>query len=71
LTGLSLDRLIATLIANPPDLLLEQEVIHSDLQTLQYDLGDMHKPTPHIEEDIGFQKWLIVKQFLEILLSGN
>jgi hypothetical protein len=67
LTGLSSDRLIATLIANPPNLLLVQEVIYSDVQTLHYDLGDMHKPTPQIEEDIGFQRRLIVKQFLKNL----
>jgi hypothetical protein len=66
---LSSDRLVATLIANPPDLLLEEEVIHSDLETLHYDLGDMYKPTPEMEEDIGFQKEIIVKQFLKILLS--
>jgi hypothetical protein len=61
LTGFCSDRLIATLIANPPYLLLEQEVIHSDLQTLYYDLGDIHKPTSQIEEDIEFQIGLIIK----------
>jgi hypothetical protein len=50
LTGLSSYRLIATLIANPPDLLLEQEVIHSDVQTLHYDLGDIDKPTPRLKK---------------------
>jgi hypothetical protein len=54
LTGLSSDGLIATLIANPLDLLFEQEVIHSDLKTLHYDMSDMHQPTPQTEEDIEF-----------------
>jgi hypothetical protein len=54
LTGLNSNRLIATLIANPPYLLLEQEVIHNDLKILHYDVDDMHKPTPHIKEDIKF-----------------
>jgi hypothetical protein len=61
LTVLSSNRLIATLIANPPDLLLEQEMIHSDVKTMHYDLDDMHKPTSRIEEYIEFQRWLIIK----------
>jgi hypothetical protein len=39
-------RLIATTIVNPPELNFGQEVFYRDPQTLQYDLGGMHKLTP-------------------------
>jgi hypothetical protein len=61
LTELWSDRLLATLVANPPKLHFGQEVLHCDLQRLDYDLGDMHTPTPKIKEDIEFQSGLIVK----------
>jgi hypothetical protein len=37
-----------TIIANPPDVNLRQEVIYGDLQSLHYDLVDMHKLNPKI-----------------------
>jgi hypothetical protein len=43
-------RLIATLIANPPKLHFGQEVLHGDLQWLDYYLVDMHKISPKIQE---------------------
>jgi hypothetical protein len=36
------DRLIEILIANPSKLHFGQEVLHGNLQRLDYDLGDMH-----------------------------
>jgi hypothetical protein len=36
-------------------------VLHSDLQRLYYDLGDMHILTLKIKEDIEFQKGINVK----------
>jgi hypothetical protein len=47
--------LIATTIANPPELNFGQEVRHGDLKSLHYDLIDMHKPTPKIQEVMEFQ----------------
>jgi hypothetical protein len=43
-------RLIATTIANPPELDFGQEVLHGDLQRLHYDLVDLHKLTPNLQE---------------------
>jgi hypothetical protein len=57
--------LIEILIANQLKLHIGQEVLHGDLQILDYDLGDMHTPYPNIEEDMEFTKVLIVKQKLE------
>jgi hypothetical protein len=37
-------------------------VLHGALQTLHYDLIDMHKLTPKIQEVIAFTMWLIDKQ---------
>jgi hypothetical protein len=46
-------------------------VLHSALQTLLYDLIDMHKLTPKIQEVIAFTMWLTDKQiFLLSLESG-
>jgi hypothetical protein len=59
------DRLIEILIANPSKLDFGQEVLHCDIQGLDYDLGDMHTLTLMIKEDIEFQIGLIVKQKLE------
>jgi hypothetical protein len=50
------DSLIEILIANPSKLLFGQEVLHGDLQGLDYDLGDRYPLTPKIKEDIEFQK---------------
>jgi hypothetical protein len=54
-------RLIEILIANPSRLLFGPEVLHSDPQRLYYGLGDMHTLTLKIEEDIEFQRGIIVK----------
>jgi hypothetical protein len=59
------DRLIEILIANPSKLHFGREVIHCDLQGLDYELGDMNTPYPNIEEDMEFTTVLIVKQKLE------
>jgi hypothetical protein len=48
------DRLLAHLIANPSKLKYGQEIIHGDLQRLDYDLGDLHTPYPNIEEYMEF-----------------
>ncbi len=55
------DRLIEILIANPSKLHFGQEVLHGDLQRLDYDLGDMHTLTLKIKEDIEFQRGINVK----------
>jgi hypothetical protein len=55
------DRLIEILITNPSKIHFGQEVLHCDLQGLDYNLGDMHTLTPHIKEDIEFQRGINVK----------
>jgi hypothetical protein len=65
LTELWSGRLLEILIANPSKLYFGQEVLHCDLQGLEYDLGDMHTPYLKIEEDMEFTIVLIVKQKLE------
>jgi hypothetical protein len=57
--------MIAATNAYPLELNFGQEVIHSDLQFLNYDLVDIHKLTPKIQEVMKFQRWLIVKVILE------
>jgi hypothetical protein len=47
-----------------PELELWQGVSHCVLQSLWYNLADMHKITPNILEVIAFTKWLSVKQIL-------
>jgi hypothetical protein len=44
-------------------------MLQTDLQTTLFNLDDMHIPTLKIEEDMGFQRGLSVKQFLENFLS--
>jgi hypothetical protein len=44
-------------------------MLQTDLQTMLFNLDDMHIATFKIEEDIEFQRGLSVKQFLEIFLS--
>jgi hypothetical protein len=61
LNELWLDRLIKILITNPSKLHIGQEVLHCDLQILDYDLGDMHTLTPQIKEDMEFQRGINVK----------
>jgi hypothetical protein len=55
------NRLIEILIANQSRLHFGQEVLHGDLQGLEYDLGDMHILAPKIKEDIEFQRGINVK----------
>jgi hypothetical protein len=52
------DRLLATLIANATELHFGQEVLHGNLQRLDYDLCGMHILTLKIKEDIEFQRWM-------------
>jgi hypothetical protein len=54
-------RLIEIVITNPSKLHFGQEVLHCDIQGLDYDLGDMNTLTPQIKEDIEFQRGIIVK----------
>jgi hypothetical protein len=61
--------LVATAIANPPELNFGRGVLHGSLQTLHYDLIDMHKLTPNIQEVIAFTKWVSNKQILLNVLS--
>jgi hypothetical protein len=44
-------------------------VIHGDLKTLYYNLVDMHKIIPKIQDVMKFQRWLIVKLILDKLLK--
>jgi hypothetical protein len=62
LTKLCSIGLVAIDIANSPELKCGQGVLHGALQTLHYDLIDMHKLTPKIQEVISFIKWLTGKQ---------
>jgi hypothetical protein len=61
--------MIATLIANRPELHFGQGVLHGDLQCLHYDLVEVHKLSRQINEVMEFPKGLNVKQILE--KSGN
>jgi hypothetical protein len=62
LTKLWSIELIATAIANPPELNFGRGELHGALQALQYDIIDMHKLTANIQEVIAFPVWLSVKQ---------
>jgi hypothetical protein len=62
LTKLCSISLVATAIADPPELNFGRGVLHGALQTLHYDLIDMHMLTPNIQEVIAFTKWLSDKQ---------
>jgi hypothetical protein len=62
LTKLWSIKLIATAIANPPELNFGRGVLHDALHTLHYDIIGMHKLTPNIQEVIAFPIWLSVKQ---------
>jgi hypothetical protein len=61
--------LVATAIANPPELNFGWGVLYAALQILHYDLIDMHKLTLNIQEVIAFTKWLSDKQILRNVLS--
>jgi hypothetical protein len=55
------DRLIEILIANSSKLHFGQEVLHGDLQKLDYDLSDIHTLNLKIKEYIEFQIGINVK----------
>jgi hypothetical protein len=44
-------------------------VVHCDPKSLQYNLVNMHKVNPNIQEVIAFPNWLSVKQNLQKLRS--
>jgi hypothetical protein len=54
-------RLIATPIANSPELHFGQEVLHGDLKCLYYRMVDMLKLSPKIQGVMEFQRRLNVK----------
>jgi hypothetical protein len=62
LTELWSIKLVATAITNPTELNFGLGVLHGALQTLHYNLIDMHKLTPKIQEVIAFTMWLSDKQ---------
>jgi hypothetical protein len=43
-------------------------MLQTDIQTMLFNLDDMHIPTQEIDEDMEFQRGLSVKQFLEIFV---
>jgi hypothetical protein len=47
-----------------------QRVLYCVLQSLCYNIADMHKLTPNIQEIMAFLKWLSVNQNLRKVLSG-
>jgi hypothetical protein len=55
------DMLIEILITNLSKLHFGRDGLHSDLQRLEYDLGDMHTLTLKIKEDIEFQIGMDIK----------
>jgi hypothetical protein len=65
-------KLIATTIANPLEINFGPGVLHGDLQTLHYDIIDMHNLTPNIQEIIVFPNWLSVKKkFVETVKKSG
>jgi hypothetical protein len=71
LNELCLDWLIEILIINSLKLHFGQEVLHGDLQGLDYDLASMHTLTLNIKEDIEFQMGRNVKLNRGKILSVN
>jgi hypothetical protein len=61
LNGLWSDRLIEILAPNAPELHFGQELLHGDLQRMEYDLDDRYTLTLKIKDDTEFQRGLIVK----------
>jgi hypothetical protein len=55
------DMLIGILIVNPSKLHFGQDVLHGNLQRLDYDLGGIHILTLNIKEDIEFQRGIKIK----------
>jgi hypothetical protein len=54
---------------NPPEIKLEQGVLHGGLYPLHSDLFDMHNLTPTVEEVMEFQRGLNVKLTLKNFVS--
>jgi hypothetical protein len=48
---------------------LGQGALQDDLETLFFDLCEMHRPTLRMEEDMEFEIGISVKLILEILQS--
>jgi hypothetical protein len=46
-------------------------VNHNGLESLLFDMGDMHKLSPNILKIMEFQKGLTIKENLEFLLSAK
>jgi hypothetical protein len=65
------DRLIEILIQNAPGLHFGQGLLHGDLQRLDYDLGDRYTLNSNIEEDIEFQRGILIKLKPRNFLFGN
>jgi hypothetical protein len=61
LTNLWSIKLLATTLANQPELHFGQGSLQGDLKTLNYHLVDMHKLTLQIQIVMAFQSWLLVK----------
>jgi hypothetical protein len=49
------------LIPKAPKVHFGQGVLHDDLKRLNYNMDDMNTPNPKMNEDIEFQRGLIVK----------
>jgi hypothetical protein len=71
LTNLWSIKVIATALANQPELHFGKGSLQGDLKTLNYHLVDMHKLTLQIQIVMAFQSWLLVKLSRAKFLSGN
>jgi hypothetical protein len=60
---------MASRIANPPELLFGQEVIHGDIKCLHYHHLDVHQISLKIQEDVEFLRCLSVTQNLQKISS--
>jgi hypothetical protein len=56
---------------NPSVHQVGQGVTRDGLQTFLFQLSDMHRVIPNIEEDMEFQRELSNKQFLRIFSLGS
>jgi hypothetical protein len=65
--GRTLEEFVLTSI-NSPVHKHGQGVLHDGLETLLFDMGDMHRPTLNMVEDMEFERELSVKQILKILV---
>jgi hypothetical protein len=64
-------REIEITVTNSSGVELGKGVFHSVLQSLYYNILDMHKLTPNIQEVMAFPMWLSVKQNLRKLPVWN